>query len=127
MQPQQQQQAFQQPPPDAPNMFDPTNYYQTQPQQQYPMLGPAEGGIIADDLRSLRSMASSTNSSNNADVDMSDAQMMGDNSAGYLGHPQQQDFSAPYVTGGLQSPAESDHGIKMEQPPHFGGFAQGGY
>ena len=131
MQPQQQQ-AFQRRPSAAPNMFDPTDYYQSQPQHQCPMLGAAEGGIIADDLRSLRSMASSTSSSNNmngADVDMSDAQMMGgDNSAGYMSPPQQQDFSAPYGTGGgLPSPAEPDHGIKMEQPPHLGGFAQGGY
>ena len=109
------QQPFQQP---APNMFDPGNY-QGQP-QPYQMMAPADGGIIADDLRSLRSMASGTNSSA-ADVDMSDAQML--DPSGYMG-AHQQDFSAPYE---LQSPAPSDGGIKMEQPTHFGGFNQGGY
>lgn len=118
-----QQQGFQ---PPEPNMFDPTSYYQQQQHQhqgqsqQYQMMSAAEGGIIADDLRSLRSIASSTNSSS-TDVEMSDAQIM---DSSYMG---QQNFSAPYVTGGLQSPAPSDGAIKIEQPAHFGGFDQSGY
>lgn len=117
------QQSFQQP---APNMFDPGQYYQQQHHhqaqpQQYQMMTPSDGGIIADDLRSLRSIASSTGSS--ADVDMSDAQML--DSSAYMAH--QQDFSSPYVSGALQSPAPSDAGIKMEQPTHFDGFGQNGY
>jgi hypothetical protein len=117
-------QGFQQPA--APSMYDPMGYYnpqaaqqmQHQQQQQYPVMTAADGGIIADDLRSLRSMASSNASS--ADIDMSDAQML-DSPTSYMGPPQQ-GFDV-YGANGLQSP----DGIKMEQT-QFGGYdAQNGY
>lgn len=96
----------QQSPAPAPNMFDPTGFYHPQqgqspqPQQGQFMMQSPDGGIIADDLRSLRSMAttSSGHSANgNGDVDMAD--VMGDSS--YLTQPQS------YGMGGGQ-------GVKME-------------
>lgn len=117
----------------APSMFDPTNYYshntpdhqqpqQQQPQQQYAMMPPTDGGIIADDLRSLRSMASSNQS---GDVPMGDAQMM---DSSYMNH---QNFSGSYAPG-LQSSAPLDVGasgdVKMEHHDHFGTYGtQNGY
>lgn len=116
----------------APNMFDPAAYYaqaqaahQHAPQQQQPqqfMMPPGDGGIIADDLRSLRSMASSNPST---DVDMSDAQMM---DSGYLNHPS---FSGSYAPS-IQSTGSGEIGdagdIKMEQPSHFNPYgAQNSY
>lgn len=125
-----------QPPPPAPNMFDPSNFYsqpttdhqhaqpsaaQQQQQQQYTMMAPTDSGIIADDIRSLRSMASSNPST---DIDMGDAQMM---DSGYLS----QNFSPTYAAG-MQPSASMDVAgsgdIKMEQPNHYGAYgSQNGY
>lgn len=89
---QQQQQNFSQAGNPAPNMFDPNGFYHAQQQSPQPQQGQymgmpsADGGIIADDLRSLRSMAttSSGHSNGTGDVDMAD--VMGDSS--YLTQPQ---------------------------------------
>jgi len=118
----------------APSMFDPTGFYtqsssdhhksqqQQHPQQQYAMMPPTDGGIIADDLRSLQSMASSNQSS---DVTMGDAQMM---DSSYMNH---QSFSGPYAPS-LQSSASMDIGgtgdVKMEHHDQFSPYGtQNGY
>ncbi|KAF7560796.1 hypothetical protein G7046_g3354 [Stylonectria norvegica] len=69
--------------------------YDPQQQQHYAMMSQPNGGIIAEDLRSLRSMASSVSEQ---DVEMGDAQMT---DPGYI--PQQ--FSGPYGPAGIPSPA----------------------
>lgn len=113
-------------------MFDPTSYYsqapaahhqhaQQPPPQQF-MMPPGDGGIIADDLRSLRSMASSNPST---DIDMGDAQMV---DSGYLNHPTFSGSYAPSIqsTGSMEVGDSGD--IKMEQPNHFNAYgAQNGY
>ena len=71
-------------------IFDP------QQQQQYAMMSQPGGGIIAEDLRSLRSMASNASEQ---DIEMGDAQMV---DAGYIEH---QPFSGPYGPAGIPSPA----------------------
>lgn len=123
-----------QPQPPTPNMFDHAGYYaqhptaqqhpaaqhhptqQQHPHQQFAMMPPGDGGIIADDLRSLRSLASSNAS---ADVDMGDTQMM---DPGYLSHP---GFSGSYAPS-IQSTNSMEVGdsgdIKMEQPNHFNAY-----
>lgn len=78
--------------PQAP-MFDPRQQHQ---QQQFAMMQQSNGGIIAEDLRSLRSMASSNPEQ---DIDMTDSDMM---DAAYM---QDQAFSGPYGQGGIPSPA----------------------
>ncbi|KAH6990291.1 hypothetical protein EDB80DRAFT_755773 [Ilyonectria destructans] len=92
--------------PTAP-MFDPRQ------QQQYAMMSQSTGGIIAEDLRSLRSMASSNPEQ---DIEMGDSDMM---DTGYM---QEQAFSAPYGAGGIPSPAPDSScitpGTPMEQ--HMG-------
>ncbi|KAG9254467.1 uncharacterized protein F5Z01DRAFT_622029 [Emericellopsis atlantica] len=88
---QQQQQALQQ------DMFDPTGYYHGQPSFA---AASGEGGIVADDIRSLRSLASSHSG---GDVDMGDGPSM----EGGYGLPDQRAFY------GLQAgPGE----VKMEPP-----------
>lgn len=78
-----------------PPMFDPQ---QQQHQQQFAMMAQANGGIIAEDLRNLRSL---TNGSPERDIDMSDAQMV---DPGYMAHQ----FSAPYGPNDIQSTTAVD-------------------
>jgi hypothetical protein len=131
-------QAFHQQP--APNMFDPTGFYaqhqhqqhqhqqnhqqhqqQHPQQQQFALMSPvSNGGIISDDLRSLRSMASSNSST---DLEMSDAGLM---NTSYL---PQQDFSSSFTHNGLQSPAPTEgcnipnpSEMKMGQASQFVGY-----
>ena len=88
-------------------------------QQHFAMMSQQpEGGIIADDLRNLRSMT------DGADLDMAggggeDAQMM--DAGGYV-TPQQDMPGAPY---GLQSPPPGDDGMglpEQEQQHAFGSY-----
>ncbi|KAK7414796.1 hypothetical protein QQX98_006398 [Neonectria punicea] len=96
--------------PQAP-MFDPRQ------QQQYAMMSQASGGIIAEDLRSLRSM---TSSNPEQDIEMGDSDMM---DAGYM---QEQNFSGPYGPGSIPSPAPDGSCITpptpMEQHMSFAGY-----
>lgn len=73
-------------------MYDP----QQQQQHQFTMMSQPNGGIIAEDLRSLRSMAST---GSDQDIEMGDAQMV------EAGYGQQHDFSGPYGSSGIPSPA----------------------
>ncbi|KAJ4257395.1 hypothetical protein NW762_008516 [Fusarium torreyae] len=77
--------------PTAP-MYDPRQ----QQQQQFAMMQQASGGIIAEDLRSLRSM---TNGMPEQDVDMADTDMM---DPSFLQDPS---FSAPYGPQGITTSA----------------------
>ncbi|KPM44823.1 hypothetical protein AK830_g1756 [Neonectria ditissima] len=96
--------------PQAP-MFDPRQ------QQQYAMMSQATGGIIAEDLRSLRSMASSNPEQ---DIEMGDSDMM---DAGYMQEP---NFSGPYGPGSIASPAPDGSCITpatpIEQHMSFAGY-----
>lgn len=80
-------------------MFDPRQ------QQHFAMMSPAGGGIIAEDLRSLRSMASNAPEQ---DIEMGDAQMV-DN-----GYGQQHTFSGPYMPAGI--PSSSSDGPCLTPP-----------
>lgn len=100
--------------PTAP-MYDPRQ------QQQFAMMTQANGGIIAEDLRSLRSMASSDSGH---DVEMADQDMM---DATYMQEQQQaQAFSASFGPSGIPSPAPDvvcvTSGTPMEQQMAFAGF-----
>lgn len=112
--------GFQQQAVPAATMFDPMGYYnpsaaQSMPPQQYPMMSAANGGVIADDIRSLHSIAG--NSTSSADLDMADTQMM--DSSTYMGQAQP-------VFGRYDSdPMPTPDGVKME---HYGTYdAQNGY
>ena len=60
-------------------------------------MGQVNGGIVADDLRSLRTMASD---GSEQDIEMGDSQLM---DAGYMTPQQHQpDFSAAYGAPGMQ-------------------------
>lgn len=75
--------------PSQQQMFDPQ-------QQQFAIMSQPNGGIIAEDLRSLRSIA---RSGSEQDIDMGDTQMMD------VGFMPQQNYSPPYGSGGIPSPA----------------------
>ncbi|KAI9899418.1 hypothetical protein N3K66_005879 [Trichothecium roseum] len=111
-------QSFQQPM--APNMFDPGMFaphqqqQQQQPQQhhQQQFIMPADdgtGGIIGDDLHSLRTMASSSGS---GDVDMRDS------------YHQPQTFAGTYMAGALPAQHSVDNlanpGQQGQSYPHPG-------
>lgn len=84
-------------------MFDPRQQHQ---QQQFAMMQQASGGIIAEDLRSLRSM---TNSVPEQDMDM-DTDMM-DHS--FL---QQPNFSGAYEAQGITTSASDGSCLAPTDP-----------
>ncbi|KAF4994099.1 hypothetical protein FGRMN_6014 [Fusarium graminum] len=92
----------------SPPMFDPRQ----QQQQQFVMMQQANGGIIAEDMRNLRSMA---NSIPEQDIDMADADMM---DPSFL---QQPNFSAPYGAPGITTAAANGSCLAPTDPmnPHL--------
>ncbi|KAF5020056.1 hypothetical protein F66182_7937 [Fusarium sp. NRRL 66182] len=89
-----------------PPMYDPRQQQQQQ-QQQFAMMHQANGGIIAEDLRSLRSMASSLPE---ADIDMVDTDMMDPT---FLQEPS---FSAPYGCQGITTAAPDGSCLASTDP-----------
>uniref|UniRef100_A0A0B7K9K7 C2H2-type domain-containing protein n=1 Tax=Bionectria ochroleuca TaxID=29856 RepID=A0A0B7K9K7_BIOOC len=105
-------------------IFDPNTYYNSQAhqqaiqqrqQQQFSMMPPPQdNGIIADDLRSLHSMASSTSST---DIDMADASIL---------MSQQPEYPDPYVPSEMSNHAPPDGcgpgGMKFDQRNQYGDY-----
>ncbi|KAJ4315500.1 hypothetical protein N0V84_008326 [Fusarium piperis] len=93
------------------HMYDPRQ------QQQFAMMQQATGGIIAEDLRSLRSIA---NSMPEQDIDMNDADMM---DAGFMQEPA---FSAPYDPQSMTTSASDGSCLTpttpISQQMSFGGY-----
>ncbi|KAM5354418.1 hypothetical protein ACJ41O_001067 [Fusarium nematophilum] len=91
--------------------------YDPRQQQQFAMMQQASGGIIAEDLRSLRSMA---NNIPGQDIEMADSDMM---DAGFMQEP---NFSGPYGPQGITSPASDGSCLTpttpMNQQLSFGSY-----
>jgi hypothetical protein len=85
-------------------MFDPRQQHQ---QQQFAMMQQTNGGIIAEDLRSLRSM---TNSVPEQDIDMPDTDMM---DPSFL---QQPNFSGAYEPQGITTSASDGSCLAPTDP-----------
>ncbi|KAF4985156.1 hypothetical protein FDECE_16768 [Fusarium decemcellulare] len=89
--------------------------YDPRQQQQFAMMQQASGGIIAEDLRSLRSMA---NSVPEQDIEMADTDMM---DGAFMQEP---NFSGPYGPQGITSPDGSclTPTTPMNQQLSFGNY-----
>jgi hypothetical protein len=86
-------------------------HQQHQHPQQYHMMPQVNGGMVADDLRSLRTMASD---GSEQDIEMGDTQLM---DPSYMTpHQHQPDFSAAYGTAGMQGPGPVDGCANMSSP-----------
>ncbi|KAH7310451.1 hypothetical protein B0I35DRAFT_411966 [Stachybotrys elegans] len=89
-----------------------------QQRQQYAMIAPTNGGIIAEDINNLRSM---TGHAPDGDMDMADAQMV---DASYMSHQQHNGFPNHYGSNGMQVPGQVD---ACGMPNQVGGMEQHGF